>query len=216
LTATANEGSTFAGWIGGGCGGTGSCVVALTAAVTVTATFNSGNSPVIISVASGSSSTVNTTPGSSAIFGLVLTGQSGFTGTVQLTCTSPNSNITCTIVPSSVTLNGTATNIAIVVETFCKGFVPGFRPVPGGIGTGLGLVLATLLLVGAVWTFQSRPRWVLSFGALILLALGLSACSNLAKSPGGSATQPGSYPLIVKATAPNGASSSVNLTLVVK
>lgn len=216
LTATANDGSTFAGWSGGGCSGTGSCVVALTAALTVTATFNSGNSPVIISVASGSSSTVNTTPGSSAIFGLVLTGQSGFTGTVQLICTSPNSNITCTIVPSSVTLNGTATNVAIVVETFCKGFVPGFRPIPGSFGTGLGLVLATLLLAGAVWAFQSRPRWVLSLGVLILLAAGLSACSNLAKSPGGSATLPGSYPLIVKATAPNGASSSVNLTLVVK
>ncbi|GLC25000.1 hypothetical protein rosag_15130 [Roseisolibacter agri] len=39
LTATPTAGSTFAGWSGGGCSGTGSCVVALSAAQTVTATF---------------------------------------------------------------------------------------------------------------------------------------------------------------------------------
>ena len=39
LTATAAIGSTFSGWSGGGCGGTGSCVVTVTATTTVTATF---------------------------------------------------------------------------------------------------------------------------------------------------------------------------------
>jgi subtilisin family serine protease len=38
LTATPNAGSVFAGWSGGGCSGTGVCVVSTTA--TVTATFN--------------------------------------------------------------------------------------------------------------------------------------------------------------------------------
>jgi hypothetical protein len=86
----------------------------------------------------------------------------------------------------------------------------------GGLGTGLGLMLATLLLAGAMWALKKQPRWALSFGVLIIVAVGLSACSNLAKSPGGTATQPGSYPLVVTATAPNGATSSVNLTLVVQ
>jgi hypothetical protein len=40
LTAAAASGSTFAGW-SGGCSGTGSCVLAMTAARNVTATFNS-------------------------------------------------------------------------------------------------------------------------------------------------------------------------------
>jgi YVTN family beta-propeller protein len=40
LTASASGQSTFAGWSGGGCGGTGSCVVTLGANTTVTATFN--------------------------------------------------------------------------------------------------------------------------------------------------------------------------------
>jgi hypothetical protein len=40
LTATPAAGSTFAGWSGGGCGGTGTCSVALTSATQVTATFD--------------------------------------------------------------------------------------------------------------------------------------------------------------------------------
>jgi hypothetical protein len=44
----------------------------------------------------------------------------------------------------------------------------------------------------------------------------MSACSNVAKSPSGSATPPGNYPLVVTATAPNGGASSVNLTLKVQ
>jgi hypothetical protein len=39
LTATPDIGSTFTGWAGGGCSGTGTCVVNVTAATTVTATF---------------------------------------------------------------------------------------------------------------------------------------------------------------------------------
>jgi hypothetical protein len=216
LTASAASGSTFAGWSGGGCAGTGTCMVTLTAATAVTATFNTGSSPVTIGIGQGSSSTVTTTPGSSAVFGLVLTALPGTTGTVQLTCSSPVKSITCNIVPSSITLTGKAINVAIVVETFCKGSLPNSVPMPGGFGTGLGLVLATLCLCGMAWTYKKQPRWAISFGLLIIFAVGLSACSNVAKSPSGSATPPGSYPLMVTATAPNGATSSVSLTLKVQ
>jgi hypothetical protein len=41
LTATPSAGSTFSGWSGGGCSGTGSCIVTLSAATTVTATLTS-------------------------------------------------------------------------------------------------------------------------------------------------------------------------------
>ena len=40
LAASAASGSTFAGWSGGGCSGTGSCVVTMSANKEVTATFN--------------------------------------------------------------------------------------------------------------------------------------------------------------------------------
>jgi endoglucanase len=45
LTATATNGSTFAGW-SGACTGTGPCTVAMTATRSVTATFTGGNGPV--------------------------------------------------------------------------------------------------------------------------------------------------------------------------
>ena len=40
LTATADTGAEFSGWSGGGCSGTGTCVVTMDADKTVTATFN--------------------------------------------------------------------------------------------------------------------------------------------------------------------------------
>jgi len=45
LTTTPSAGSTFTGWSGGGCSGTGSCAVTLDANKTVTATFNTTTSP---------------------------------------------------------------------------------------------------------------------------------------------------------------------------
>ncbi len=39
LTASAASGSTFAGWTGGGCTGTGPCTVTMNASTTVSATF---------------------------------------------------------------------------------------------------------------------------------------------------------------------------------
>ena len=216
LTASAADGSTFVGWTGGGCSGTGTCVLTPSAAVTVTARFNSGNSPVTIGIGQGSSPTATTSPGSSAVFGLVLTALPGTTGTVQLTCSSPITSIICNIVPSSITLTGKAISVAIVVETFCKGSVPNVVPTPGGFGTGLGLMLLALSLCGAAWTFRRQPRWAFSFGLLMLFGVGMSACSNLAKSPSGSVTPPGNYPLVVTATAPNGGMSSVNLMLKVQ
>jgi hypothetical protein len=39
LSATADAGSTFAGWSGGGCSGTGTCTVSMNQAQSVTATF---------------------------------------------------------------------------------------------------------------------------------------------------------------------------------
>jgi hypothetical protein len=44
LTATAAGGSSFAGWLGGGCSGIGTCTVTMTAATAVTATFSPSGS----------------------------------------------------------------------------------------------------------------------------------------------------------------------------
>jgi hypothetical protein len=217
LTAQPAESSTFAGWSGAGCSGTSTCSVTLTAAQTVTATFNSSsNSPVTITVAPGSPSTVSTTPGGSAVFGLLLTATPGTTGTVTLGCTSPSPDITCQIVPGSVVLTGKGTNIAIVLNTFCTANVPGPMPLPaGGNFGGWTLLLAGLALCAATWKKKSQRRWALQFAIVLLAAATFSACASLPKSPGGQATPPGNYALTVTATAPNNSVSSVNLSLTV-
>src|SRR6202167_2968206 len=147
-------------------------VVALTAtaADAVTATFNSNNSSVTITVKPGTPSTVSTTPGGGAVFGLLLTSLPGTTGSVMLGCTSSSPDITCQIVPNTITLNGKGTEVAIVVNTFCTAAAPG--PVPGqfprGTPGGFVLLLAVLSLVlcGATWKMKSQPRWAISCAAL--------------------------------------------------
>jgi hypothetical protein len=62
LTASPSAGSLFAGWSGGGCTGTGACAVTLTAATTVTATFQPIMHPVTVTRAGTGAGTVTSTP----------------------------------------------------------------------------------------------------------------------------------------------------------
>jgi len=50
LSASPAAGSTFSGWNGAGCTGTGTCVAAMSAAQSVTATFTSSGTPTLITV----------------------------------------------------------------------------------------------------------------------------------------------------------------------
>jgi hypothetical protein len=71
LTATAGPGSTFAGWSGGGCSGTGTCVVTVTSATTVTADFGvapiSSYEQTVVGDAPGGYWRLNETSGSTAV-----------------------------------------------------------------------------------------------------------------------------------------------------
>src|SRR2546428_5495349 len=62
LTASPATGSTFSGWSGGGCTGTGSCTVTLSAATTVTATFTQQTFALTIANAGTGTGTVTSTP----------------------------------------------------------------------------------------------------------------------------------------------------------
>jgi len=63
LTATAATGSTFGGWSGSGCSGTGTCVVVMTQNRSVTATFNAVPSTLTVTKAGGGTGTVKSSPG---------------------------------------------------------------------------------------------------------------------------------------------------------
>ncbi len=67
LTAAASAGSTFGGWSGGGCSGTGGCTVTMNAATAVTATFNvapAGTFALTVGKNGTGAGTVTSSPGS--------------------------------------------------------------------------------------------------------------------------------------------------------
>ena len=62
LTATADPSSTFMGWSGGGCSGTGTCVVTITAATGVNAAFAINSYPLMVVTGGNGSGTVTSSP----------------------------------------------------------------------------------------------------------------------------------------------------------
>src|SRR4029077_2977599 len=62
LTATADAGSVFTGWTGAGCSGTGTCVVTVDAAHSVTATFGLGTHTLDVSKDGTGTGSVSSSP----------------------------------------------------------------------------------------------------------------------------------------------------------
>ncbi len=144
LTATPSSGDVFVGWSGGGCTGTGTCVVTLIADVTVTATFDdtftlTGTSPTNGSFASvptgiacpgdctevygdGTSVTLTATPSSGFAF-------AAWTGA----CT--NTSGTCTVTMSAAQTVG-ATFVALRTLTVTKTGTGTVSSTPVGIACG--------------------------------------------------------------------------------
>src|SRR5580658_10436750 len=175
-------------------------------------------STVIITVAPGGSSTATTVSGGTAYYGLMITGAPGVTGTVQLGCVPSSVLITCKVIPGSVTLNGSSVEVAFAIQTFCQGATTatGFVPPVGGIGGGIGLLLVSMMLGGAVWAFRRNRRVALTFATLLLVALGSAACNSLPSGPNG-ATPAGTYSLSLTTTLNGQTQTLANfLTLVVK
>jgi len=178
-------------------------------------------SSVIITVPPGGSTTATTVSGGTAYYGLVLSGAQGVTGTVQLGCIPSSELITCKVIPGTVTLNGGTTEVAFAIQTFCQGTTTanGFAvPGVGGIGRGIGLLLVTLALGGAMWVFRRNRRVAATFATMLLVALGSAACSNsLPQGPNG-ATPAGTYTLSLTTSLNGAPPQTLNnfLTLVVK
>jgi Abnormal spindle-like microcephaly-assoc'd, ASPM-SPD-2-Hydin/Galactose oxidase, central domain/NHL repeat len=172
----------------------------------VTLTGTGVASEVIVTVPPGGSTTATSVPGGTAYFGLVLTSAPGVTGTVTLGCTPSSPTLTCTVVPSTVTLTaGGKTEVAFGVQTYCQGttaslFAFGGRGGFNGLVRPMLLALLSLLMGAGVWMARRDRRLALAFAMVMLIVLGSAACSGgLAKGPNG-ATPAGTYSLTLTTT----------------
>ena len=174
---------------------------------------------------SSTATTASISPGGTATYALSVAPLGGLNQTVSLVCGGAPSLSTCTVSPSSVTLNGTATvpvSISVSTTAGAIGLPMGkvLPPCVTGFGRMVGLLALMMLasLVALAWTGKRRPAYLL--GLSLIMMMLWSACGG-----GGSmgqlvGTPAGTYALSVTGTV-NGASStklthSVNLSLTVK
>jgi CSLREA domain-containing protein/uncharacterized repeat protein (TIGR02543 family) len=127
VTVKASTGQTCSGTLSAG---TGSCSLTFTASGSPTLTasyggdsnFNSSTSTKVTQqvtrfTTSASPASKSIAPGSSATYTITLTPVNGFTGTVGLSCSGEPSGGTCTISPTSLTLDGSALTATATVTT---------------------------------------------------------------------------------------------------
>ncbi len=84
LAATAASGSAFAGWSGGGCSGSGTCVVTIEANTAITATFDKAAAPPPLPGTAKAAGTAKVS-GNNALMMLTCTGGGPCKGTLKLT-----------------------------------------------------------------------------------------------------------------------------------
>jgi len=180
---------------------------------TLTLTDNAGTQTVPLSgsgmdfAVTSSTTTQTVSAGQTAKYSLTFTPQGGFNQTVNLACTGAPSESTCTLTPSTVTLNGTAsTTVAAAVSTTASSLAPPhvrFLP-PGMTGLGRVFLLCALLWLASVAALATarkrRAAWLLGTG-LLLVALW-SACGGgtTAPPPSSPGTLAGTYTVDVTAT----------------
>jgi hypothetical protein len=180
------------------------------------------------SLAPGSPATATISPGQAASYKVVVAPGGGFTQTVALSCSGAPAQSTCSVSPSSVTLDRSAATATVTVTT-AGGSAGLTRPIgrPGGnmfaswlaLSGTLGLAMLRSL---AAWRREPRPRLLYGLAFLCLLSVGLtmSACGGGSSgNRGGGGTQAGTYNLTVTGTFTSGSTTlthTTKLTLLVQ
>ena len=212
-----------------------------TGTLTITDNATSPPSPQVIplsgvgqdfSLAASSSQSATITPGQTASYSLTIAPSDGFNQAVGFTCAGAPPEGTCTVTPSSIVLNGSASaTIAVTVTTRGASLL-----VPGAPKRGphtrvnyrpalLMLVLLGLFLLSRRSKRQRGLRLRPAHGFVLLLLLyaaaAMSGCGggSSSNSGGGTPTPAGTYPLVVSGTFTSSSAivtKNTSLTLVVQ
>src|SRR5437588_1108165 len=159
------------------------------------------------------------TAGGPATYSVAVAPIGGFTGPVNLTCSSSaaTTTINCSVTPPSVTL-GAGQNVAVNVTTTKRGVLPplGFRSRPKLLFRTVPLfilvTLTSLLFIFAKRMRRLRLRIAVSLGGLIFLVL--SQVIGCGGGGGGGGTPAGTYTLTVTGSSGT-TTSTTTLTLIV-
>jgi hypothetical protein len=174
---------------------------------TATVTISVQAAAFVWSPSSGNSLNATVTSGGAATYNLQVTGWAGATGTVNLTCSvALISNASCTVTPTTATLNGT-TAIPVVVTVTTQTELAKMNSMPSP-GTKPGTRGPLTLVAGfAVCLFGLRKKFkgLLLWNTLVICLALATACFVTGCGSGASSTTyhdaaPGSYSPTVTAT----------------
>lgn len=161
--------------------------------------------------------------GSTGAVGVSLTSLNNFSGVVNLKCTPSSSNLSCSVNPASLTLNGAATaTVTINATAQAAGLdLPGENRRAGWVGAAGGLICAFVLLGGLADDKRKRD-WLLGLGLFAALALaiscggGASLQTTSSPSPNPSSSPTATYSVVVSGTGANGIIHNAKVIVVVQ
>jgi len=163
--------------------------------------------------ASLSSSSITLEVGKSAVVGVTVTTQGGYSNPVTLTCSSP-SGTTCTLNPASVVPStaGTSSTLTISVVTRPAGNASSVGSV-AGFASWACLAIGVLIFPASSSTRQGRG--LLGCVLLILLVLGVSCGGNSHPVTNAGGSAPTTFVVSVQATSENTVQNAGNVTVTV-
>ena len=177
LRANPNASSTFSGW-SGACSGTSTCTVTVSAAASVTATFNLQDFSM-----TPASPSMTLPPGGEGTDVITLAGMNGpFANAIQLSCSVAGTGPTCAFSPQSVTPgSGSATSTLTVKAPSLAGQLRVGRPQHGRMALALWLPLMFAALIVAR---SGRRQWspCVIAAVLVLLVVMQTACGGSSNS----------------------------------